>query len=50
MTTLIEISLALFWTGYVALMWRLLRLPANDASATIDIRQGDSSCTTQPLK
>ena len=28
MTTLIECMLALFWTGYIALMWRLLRGPS----------------------
>lgn len=35
MNSLIEITLALFWTGYAALMWRLLRGPANDAIESI---------------
>ncbi len=50
MTTLIECMLALFWTGYIALMWRLLRGPVNDAAETDQTRQGEASCSTQPVK
>ena len=50
MTTLIECMLALFWTGYIALMWRLLSGPVNDAVETVEIPQGEASCTTQPVK
>ncbi len=50
MNSFIEIMLALFWTGYVALMWRLLRGPANDAVESIELTQGDVSCSTQPMK
>ncbi len=50
MTHLIEIMLALFWTGYIALMWRLLRGPANDATENEATAQGEASCTTQPMK
>ncbi len=50
MNHLIELTLALFWTGYVALMWRLLAGPANDAVETDTLSQGEASCTTQPAK
>ena len=50
MTTLIECMLALFWTGYIALMWRLLSGPVNDAIENDETAQGEASCTTQPVK
>jgi len=50
MNHFIELTLALFWTGYVALMWRLLRGPANDAVETLELSQGETVCTTQPVK
>lgn len=50
MNNLIELSLALFWTGYVALMWRLLAARANDAIGTDTPSQGEASCTTQAMK
>ncbi len=50
MNHFIELMLALFWTGYVALMWRLLRGPANDAVETLELSQGETVCTTQPVK
>jgi hypothetical protein len=50
MNNFIELSLALFWTGYVALIWRLLAVRAHDAAATDTPAQGDASCTTQPMK
>ncbi len=50
MTTLIECMLALFWTGYLALMWRLLRGPVNDAVEIEAIPQGEASCRTKPVK
>ncbi len=50
MNHFIELMLALFWTGYVALMWRLLRGPANDAVEPLELSQGETVCTTQPVK
>ncbi len=50
MTNFIEFMLALFWVGYAALLWRLLRTPANDTVATAEFSQGEASCTTQPMK
>lgn len=50
MTQFIEISLALFWTGYAALLWRLLRAPLKDAAGHPEFLQGEASCNTQPTK
>lgn len=50
MNNFIELMLALFWAGYVALMWRLLSGPVNDAVDTDDLSQGEVSCITQPTK
>lgn len=56
MNHVIEITLALFWLGYLGLHGWLLRAPAGDAvnagghHRRHDPLQGESSCTTQATR
>lgn len=50
MNHFIEIMLALFWTGYLLLHWRLMRSPVNEDNESDLPLQGDLPCTPQPMK
>lgn len=53
MNHVIEIMLALFWTGYLLLHWRLMRAPVNEVSdpqVFNDPLQGELPCTTPAMK
>lgn len=50
MTYFIEIMLALFWTSFLLLHWRLMRSPVDDDQEFEHPLQGELSCTTPAMK
>ena len=50
MSHFIEIMLALFWTGYLLLHWRLMRAPVHDDTGSELPLQGELQCTTPAMK
>ncbi len=50
MNHFIETMLALFWTGYLLLHWRLMRTPVYDEQESDHPLQGELQCTTPALK
>ncbi len=50
MNDFIETMLALFWTGYLLLHWRLMRAPVNDGQEFDHPLQGELQCTTPATK
>ena len=50
MTYFIEIMLALFWTGYLLLHWRLMRSPIHEDNESEFPLQGELQCTPQAMK
>jgi hypothetical protein len=50
MSYFIEAMLALFWTSYLLLHWKLLRAPVNEANEINDSLQGELPCTTPAMK